>query len=73
MTAGRNEFPLKLDALAIAEITRMSEQGLEIDAVGMMLEQQAPLEDIHTATVLDALIRYMRSRHVDPGFEVEVD
>ena len=75
MIAGQSktEFPLKIDAAAIAEITQMSESGLEIDAVDMLLNASAPLEDIHTATVLDALQRYMKSRHVDPGFEVVVE
>lgn len=75
MITGRskNEFPIRLDAAAIAEITQMSEEGLQIDAVGMLLDNQAPLEDVHTATVLDALQRYMKSRHVDPGFEVTIE
>ncbi len=70
---GPNEFKVQLNALAIGEITDMSEQSLHVKGVSQLVEAGATIEDIRTAEILIALERYMKDRRCDPGFEVVVE
>lgn len=67
MTDGKNSFPLKLNRRDIAEIVDQSRQ-LRIEDQNFI--RSAPYDDVHAAYTILSLIEFMRTRRVDPGFEV---
>ena len=69
----RTDFPVQIDALAIAEIVELSEQSLSIKTVQELVDAGAPHNDIQATMIIIALQRYLEDRNVDSAFEVVFD
>lgn len=72
MNTGKNEFPLKLRINDVVAITDMTANVSQVELVQEAVEAGASIEAIRTIEVLLALKQFMRERHCDSGFEVEL-
>ena len=73
MIHGINEFPIRLDETALREIAGKSTDNEVYVRVNMILPRVSSQEHIslrNTLSTLIALQDYMKSRRVDPGFQV---
>lgn len=72
MTTGRNEFPVKIDRAAIAEIADAVEAGVAVypEGVTRLIMAGAPRKDIHVALVALAILKFLESRNCQPDFQV---
>lgn len=70
MTGSKSEFPLQINAQAIAEIRDLIGKDDVPEFVSHLADTEAPYEDIQTAMIILAFQKYMQNRHIEPGFEV---
>lgn len=67
---GPNKFKVKLDALAIAEITDSAEYDISHTLLTDYVKLGAPVKDITTARILLALEEYLKEHRCEPDFVV---
>jgi hypothetical protein len=70
----KNEFPLRLDVTAVKEIARSArETGMSVPDISKVLTMGIEHKDMPIIGVIQAIERYMRERHCEPGFEVVIE
>jgi hypothetical protein len=73
VSAGRNEFPVRLDIKALAEIAAKCSDNDVFVRVNHILPRVTTADQLalrNATAVLIALQEYLKERHVDPGFQV---
>lgn len=74
MIRGRSkEFKLRIDRMAIADITEEVMTGAFNPKIAQLIMTGAPKQDVDTAAVILALEKYLTDRRCEPDFEVILD
>jgi hypothetical protein len=67
---GTSDFPLKIDRMAISDISELALEVMQRPDYMKFVLSGAPRHDLDTARLLIALTEYLNTRRVNTDFEV---